>query len=98
MTRRERPLLGEPVDDETLGELIGAVAAVEEVAGVVPSYFEIVTAAVAPLASRRQLAPIACARIRRTGNASTRAARGAGSSRPPATHRSRRRAPLGIWF
>ncbi len=36
---------GEPVDDETLGELIGAVAAVEEVAGVVPSYFEIVTAA-----------------------------------------------------
>jgi dihydrofolate synthase/folylpolyglutamate synthase len=36
---------GEPVDDDTLGELIGAIAAVEEVAGVVPSYFEIVTAA-----------------------------------------------------
>jgi dihydrofolate synthase/folylpolyglutamate synthase len=36
---------GEPVDDETLGELIGSIAAIEDVAGVVPSYFEILTAA-----------------------------------------------------
>lgn len=35
---------GEPVDDDTLGRLIGDVAALEETAGVVPSYFEILTA------------------------------------------------------
>src|SRR5687768_1093359 len=35
----------EAVDDETLGELIGEIAALEDVAGVDPSYFEIVTAA-----------------------------------------------------
>lgn len=36
---------GEPVDDDTLGSLIGDIAAVEELSGVVPSYFEILTAA-----------------------------------------------------
>lgn len=36
---------GEPIDDDTLGEAIGAVAAVEDLAGVAPSYFEILTAA-----------------------------------------------------
>lgn len=36
---------GTPVDDDTLGQLIGDVAAVEELAGVTPSYFEILTAA-----------------------------------------------------
>lgn len=36
---------GEPIGDAELGEAIGAVAAVEEVAGVTPSYFEILTAA-----------------------------------------------------
>lgn len=36
---------GEPVDDDTLGALIGEVAALEELAGVTPSYFEILTAA-----------------------------------------------------
>ena len=36
---------GEPIDDDELGEQIGAVAAVEELAGVRPSYFEILTAA-----------------------------------------------------
>ena len=36
---------GLPVDDDTLAEQLSAVAAVEELAGVRPSYFEIVTAA-----------------------------------------------------
>ncbi len=36
---------GEPIGDDELGEAIGAVAAIEEMAGVVPSYFEILTAA-----------------------------------------------------
>ena len=36
---------GDPISDEDLGLAIGAVAAVEAVAGVTPSYFEIVTAA-----------------------------------------------------
>jgi dihydrofolate synthase/folylpolyglutamate synthase len=36
---------GEPVDDDTLAELLGDIAAVEPVAGVTPSYFEIMTAA-----------------------------------------------------
>lgn len=36
---------GEPIDDDELGRVIGSVAAVEEVAGVTPSYFEILTAA-----------------------------------------------------
>jgi len=36
---------GEAVDDDTLATLLGDVAAVEGVAGVVPSYFEILTAA-----------------------------------------------------
>ena len=36
---------GRSIGDEDLGRAIGAVAAVEEVAGVTPSYFEIVTAA-----------------------------------------------------
>lgn len=36
---------GEPVDDDTLAALVADVAAVEGVAGVVPSYFEILTAA-----------------------------------------------------
>lgn len=36
---------GQPIDDDHLGRAIGAVAAVEEVAGVTPSYFEIMTAA-----------------------------------------------------
>lgn len=36
---------GEPIDDHELGLAIGTVAAVEEVAGVSPSYFEILTAA-----------------------------------------------------
>ena len=36
---------GRPIDDDELGEQIGAVAAVEELAGVRPSYFEILTAA-----------------------------------------------------
>lgn len=36
---------GEPVSDDELGQVIGSVAAVEEVAGVTPSYFEILTAA-----------------------------------------------------
>ncbi|HEX2577700.1 MAG TPA: folylpolyglutamate synthase/dihydrofolate synthase family protein [Aquihabitans sp.] len=36
---------GEPIADDELARVIGAVAAVEEVAGVAPSYFEILTAA-----------------------------------------------------
>ena len=36
---------GEPIGDDELAGAIGAVAAVEEVAGVTPSYFEILTAA-----------------------------------------------------
>ncbi len=36
---------GEPISDEELGRVIGGVAAVEELAGVTPSYFEILTAA-----------------------------------------------------
>lgn len=36
---------GEPISDDELGAAIGAVAAVEQVAGITPSYFEIVTAA-----------------------------------------------------
>jgi dihydrofolate synthase/folylpolyglutamate synthase len=36
---------GEPIDDDELGAAIGSVAAVEEVAGITPSYFEILTAA-----------------------------------------------------
>jgi dihydrofolate synthase/folylpolyglutamate synthase len=36
---------GEPISDAELGRVIGAVAAVEELAGVTPSYFEILTAA-----------------------------------------------------
>ncbi len=36
---------GEPIGDAELGDAIGAVAAVEDLAGVVPSYFEILTAA-----------------------------------------------------
>lgn len=36
---------GEPIDDEALGRIIGDVAAVEELAGVHPTYFEILTAA-----------------------------------------------------
>jgi dihydrofolate synthase / folylpolyglutamate synthase len=36
---------GRPIGDDELGEQIGAVAAVEELAGVRPSYFEILTAA-----------------------------------------------------
>lgn len=36
---------GEPIGDDELGAAIGAVAAVEEVAGITPSYFEILTAA-----------------------------------------------------
>ena len=36
---------GEPIDDDALGEAIGAVAEVEALAGVTPSYFEILTAA-----------------------------------------------------
>ncbi len=36
---------GEPIDDDALGRLIGDVAAVEGLAGVTPSYFEILTAA-----------------------------------------------------
>lgn len=36
---------GEPIGDDDLGEVIGAVASVEEVSGVTPSYFEILTAA-----------------------------------------------------
>lgn len=36
---------GEPIGDDELGRVIGAVAAVEELAGVTPSYFEILTAA-----------------------------------------------------
>ncbi|MGI8756647.1 MAG: bifunctional folylpolyglutamate synthase/dihydrofolate synthase [Acidimicrobiales bacterium] len=36
---------GEPIADDALGDAIGAVAAVEEMAGVTPSYFEILTAA-----------------------------------------------------
>jgi dihydrofolate synthase/folylpolyglutamate synthase len=36
---------GEPIGDDQLGEQIGAVAAVEDLAGVRPSYFEILTAA-----------------------------------------------------
>lgn len=36
---------GEPITDEALGDAIAAVAAVEEMAGVTPSYFEILTAA-----------------------------------------------------
>lgn len=36
---------GEPVNDDTLGALIGAVADLEGVSGVRPSYFEILTAA-----------------------------------------------------
>ncbi|MBA3282323.1 MAG: bifunctional folylpolyglutamate synthase/dihydrofolate synthase [Acidimicrobiia bacterium] len=36
---------GEPIGDEDLAGVIGAVAAVEEVSGVTPSYFEILTAA-----------------------------------------------------
>ena len=36
---------GQPISDDELGEQIGAVAAIEELAGVRPSYFEILTAA-----------------------------------------------------
>ncbi|CAN5406503.1 folylpolyglutamate synthase/dihydrofolate synthase family protein [soil metagenome] len=36
---------GEPISDEDLGASIGVVASVEEVAGITPSYFEILTAA-----------------------------------------------------
>jgi len=36
---------GEPIGDDDLGTAIGSVAAVEEMAGVAPSYFEILTAA-----------------------------------------------------
>jgi dihydrofolate synthase/folylpolyglutamate synthase len=36
---------GEPISNEQLAEAISSVAAVEELAGVVPSYFEILTAA-----------------------------------------------------
>src|SRR5262249_31185552 len=36
---------GEPISDDDLGEQIGAVAAVEELSGVLPSYFEILPAA-----------------------------------------------------
>lgn len=36
---------GEPISDEALGAAIGLVADVEQVAGVTPSYFEILTAA-----------------------------------------------------
>jgi dihydrofolate synthase/folylpolyglutamate synthase len=36
---------GEPISDDELGAAIGGVAAVEEVAGITPSYFEILTAA-----------------------------------------------------
>jgi dihydrofolate synthase/folylpolyglutamate synthase len=36
---------GEPVSDDELGAAIGSVAAVEELAGITPSYFEILTAA-----------------------------------------------------
>jgi dihydrofolate synthase/folylpolyglutamate synthase len=36
---------GEPISDDDLGRSIGAVAAVEELSGVTPSYFEIMTAA-----------------------------------------------------
>ena len=36
---------GEPIPDDELGRVIGAVAAIEELSGVTPSYFEIVTAA-----------------------------------------------------
>ncbi|MGI8936836.1 MAG: bifunctional folylpolyglutamate synthase/dihydrofolate synthase [Iamia sp.] len=34
-----------PIGDDDLGEAIGAIAAIEEMSGVVPSYFEILTAA-----------------------------------------------------
>jgi dihydrofolate synthase/folylpolyglutamate synthase len=36
---------GEPISDDELGSAIGSVAAVSELAGIVPSYFEILTAA-----------------------------------------------------
>ena len=36
---------GEPISDDELGLAIGGVAAVEDVAGITPSYFEILTAA-----------------------------------------------------
>lgn len=36
---------GEPIDDDELGRIIGMVADVEELSGVTPSYFEILTAA-----------------------------------------------------
>jgi dihydrofolate synthase/folylpolyglutamate synthase len=36
---------GEPISDDQLGEAIGAVATVQPLAGVTPSYFEILTAA-----------------------------------------------------
>ncbi|QXC62731.1 hypothetical protein KSP35_08050 [Aquihabitans sp. G128] len=36
---------GEPISDDELGASIGVVASVEEVAGITPSYFEILTAA-----------------------------------------------------
>lgn len=36
---------GEPIDDDDLGEVIGLIADVEELSGVTPSYFEILTAA-----------------------------------------------------
>lgn len=36
---------GEPIDDDTLGAVIGDIAAVEDLAGVTPSHFEILTAA-----------------------------------------------------
>lgn len=36
---------GEPISDEELGLAIGSVAAVEPIAGITPSYFEILTAA-----------------------------------------------------
>lgn len=36
---------GEPIDDDALAEAIGAIAEIEPIAGVTPSYFEILTAA-----------------------------------------------------
>lgn len=36
---------GDAIDDDSLGHAIGAIAAVEGLAGVIPSYFEILTAA-----------------------------------------------------
>src|SRR5580765_2461057 len=36
---------GEPIDDESLAEMVGVIASIESISGVTPSYFEIVTAA-----------------------------------------------------